>query len=817
MRRVSRVALFLGALLPVVGWTMRADAATLRVNSLADNTTPGNGLVTLREAVAAANSDTATDLGDVGSGADTIVFEASLAGGTIELALTGDGGFGPSALAVTSDVTISAAAAPSLTISRSGAVARLRLFFVAVSGRLRLEDVTLANGLAAGFDGGQTHRGGTGGGGGGLGGAVFNQGSLELARCTLASNQASGGRGGPESQIFDTFPRGGSGGGGLAGAGGNPTGSTAAFDIGGVGGAGGGGAGGNGCEAPGGLTAGSPGDFGGGGGGGAGCANDPASSGAPGGFAGGGAGGGGGQTGQPAGAGAPGGFGGGDGGNGTSSSSGSAPGGGGGGGAGLGGAVFNHGGSVTVVNSTFSANVAQGGAGGRNGAPGHGLGGAIFNHNGTLSVLASTFSGNAAESGGGIYNLGEGEGTASAVVDGSILADSVGGNDFHNGTSGGGTASATGGDDLMESESGFGGSVVSSADPQLGALGDNDGPTPTHLPALTSPVIDASSLVAPAIDQRGVTRPQGAAHDIGAVEVVLNQPPVAVCQNVTVPADSSCLGHATANDVDGGSFDPDGDPITLSLSPAGPFALGDTPVQLTVTDDGALSDSCQATVTVVDTTPPAIACPPNAVLQCPSDTSPASTGSATATDNCSTPAVAYADASAPGCGGTVTITRTWTATDPAGNSAACVQTVQTIDTVPPTVVPGPNNQVCLWPPNHKMVFIPAVTATVQIVDACDPHPVAAQVACASNQCDDAPCAAHPGENGDGNTVGDCAYTPATDRLAMRSERAGTDPGGRTYSLSVAAVDGCGNQGAPVVTFTGYVPHDQSPQMSCLRP
>jgi len=116
-----------------------------------------------------------------------------------------------------------------------------------------------------------------------------------------------------------------------------------------------------------------------------------------------------------------------------------------------------------------------------------------------------------------------------------------------------------------------------------------------------------------------------------------------------------------------------------------------------------------------------------------------------------------------------------------------------------------------------MVLIPAVTSTVQIVDACDPHPVAAQVACASNQCDDAPCAAHPGENGDGNTVGDCAYTPATDRLAMRSERAGTDPAGRTYSLSVTAVDGCGNQGAPVVTFTGYVPHDQSPQQSCLRP
>ena len=55
----------------------------------------------------------------------------------------------------------------------------------------------------------------------------------------------------------------------------------------------------------------------------------------------------------------------------------------------MGGAVFNDGGAVIVLNSTFSANVAEGGAGGvgtpgtgQPGQPGRGLGGAIFSRNG---------------------------------------------------------------------------------------------------------------------------------------------------------------------------------------------------------------------------------------------------------------------------------------------------------------------------------------------------------------------------------------------------------------------------------------------------
>jgi hypothetical protein len=66
----------------------RTVPATLRFNSLLDNTTSGDGLVTLREAITAANNDTVTDLGQTGSGADTIRFDEALNGGTVVLAGT---------------------------------------------------------------------------------------------------------------------------------------------------------------------------------------------------------------------------------------------------------------------------------------------------------------------------------------------------------------------------------------------------------------------------------------------------------------------------------------------------------------------------------------------------------------------------------------------------------------------------------------------------------------------------------------------------------------------------------------------------------
>ena len=83
----------------------------------------------------------------------------------------------------------------------------------------------------------------------------------------------------------------------------------------------------------------------------------------------------------------------------------------------------------------------------------------------------------------------------------------------------------------------------------------------------------------------------------------LNQPPVALCKNVMVNADANCKGDASTDD---GSFDPDGDPITLAQDPPGPYPLGSTEVTLTVTDDKGASAQCTATVTVEDVTAPTL-------------------------------------------------------------------------------------------------------------------------------------------------------------------------------------------------------------------
>lgn len=93
----------------------------------------------------------------------------------------------------------------------------------------------------------------------------------------------------------------------------------------------------------------------------------------------------------------------------------------------MGGAVFNHHGTLTATNSTFVANTAAGGAGFRAGA---GLGGAIFNLNGSVTAEFTTTARNtAAQGGGGIYNLAYDSAVgriAAVTLSRSIVSDSTG-------------------------------------------------------------------------------------------------------------------------------------------------------------------------------------------------------------------------------------------------------------------------------------------------------------------------------------------------------------------------------------------------------
>ncbi|MFC1516871.1 hypothetical protein ACFL7E_08980, partial [Thermodesulfobacteriota bacterium] len=57
-----------------------------------------------------------------------------------------------------------------------------------------------------------------------------------------------------------------------------------------------------------------------------------------------------------------------------------------------------------------------------------------------------------------------------------------------------------------------------------------------------------------------------------------NQPPVAVCQNVSIPANETCEACAS---VDNGSYDPDGDELNYEQVPDCDYTLGTTEVTLT--------------------------------------------------------------------------------------------------------------------------------------------------------------------------------------------------------------------------------------------
>ena len=84
--------------------------------------------------------------------------------------------------------------------------------------------------------------------------------------------------------------------------------------------------------------------------------------------------------------------------------------------------------------------------------------------------------------------------------------------------------------------------------------------------------------------------------------------PVAICKDILVALDENGEATISPKDVDGGSYDPKGGTIDLSIDKSNYTCadLGGNSVTLTVTDEEGTPAACTATVTVVDNTPPEI-------------------------------------------------------------------------------------------------------------------------------------------------------------------------------------------------------------------
>lgn len=203
-------------------------------------------------------------------------------------------------------------------------------------------------------------------------------------------------------------------------------------------------------------------------------------------------------------------------------------------------------------------------------------------------------------------------------------------------------------------------------------------------------------------------------HDITA--------PVITCPaNLTISCSASSAPASTgvATAIDGCDTDPvitSSDVIT-SGSCAGNYIIART---WKATDNCGNSAICIQTITVQDITPPVIVSPSNLIINCQSSTLPASTGMATATDNCgSNPGVTYADVITPGiCASNFIITRTWSATDGCGNLGTAVQTITVRDISAPVITCPASITI-----NTEDSSLPSNTGTATATDNCDPNPV----------------------------------------------------------------------------------------------
>ena len=240
------------------------------------------------------------------------------------------------------------------------------------------------------------------------------------------------------------------------------------------------------------------------------------------------------------------------------------------------------------------------------------------------------------------------------------------------------------------------------------------------------------------------------------------------------PTINGCLAEITTSHSDFASGDT--------------YPVGNTYITWSATDGAGNTATAVQTITVVDNQPPTITCAANITVSCASDVPTIDINSVTVSDNCSAVVTHVSDDTTnKTCANRFTLTRTYRATDPAGNSTDCSQVITVFDNVPPQITGLAPSQSSLWPPNHTMRDI---TLNYTVTDNCVTN-VNTNVSITSNE----------SVNGvaDGDTDPDWEILD-NNHIRLRAERAANGTG-RVYTITVTVTDGCN---APVTASTQVV-------------
>ncbi len=210
----------------------------------------------------------------------------------------------------------------------------------------------------------------------------------------------------------------------------------------------------------------------------------------------------------------------------------------------------------------------------------------------------------------------------------------------------------------------------------------------------------------------------GCGHSLSAAQTITlvdtTPPALRVPADETVeygdPTDPAATGRASAADLCS----------VTTLSHADVVTPGECAGRATILRTWTAVDECGnaasgvQTITVVDTTPPALTIPSDAVVECGRSTSPTATGVATASDESGTPAISYSDQeSGATCGGSRTILRTWTATGACGNTSSAVQTIRVVDSTAPSLTTPPDITLQVG-----QSVLPVTTGQASAIDSC---------------------------------------------------------------------------------------------------